>query len=210
MQGSKAFYNRIAPIYDFLLSATFALARFDEEKFRAKMIQKISDLSPDTPILDLGCGTGRNFHLIRSLLGNHKIIGIDISDRMLELAENKANKHGITNIDFIENDVTNSKEIMAKIGGEYAVISSLTLSVIWSNKAAVEGFLSLCANAKCFSIMDGNWRIGIVPFKSNLVKMLSVPFGVASTYWSLDTEEYIARFLRVKPEILFRNMLFVM
>lgn len=210
MLETKKFYNRLAPIYDPLLTATFALTGFDEKKYRTKMIQKLSILDKDIPILDIGCGTGRSFYLIRSLLGDHKIYGIDISDKMLEIAKKKLEEKELKNIQFIENDISNWEEIKSAVGNNYAVISALTLSVIWHDKKAVKGFLSLCRDAVSYSIMDGNWRVGNIPLKGRITKTLSVPFGIANTYWSNNNEEYLAKFLKVEPEILFNGMLFVM
>jgi len=173
------------------------------------MIQKLLNSRQDIPILDIGCGTGRNFDLIKSFLGDRKIYGIDISYKMLNIAKKRANKVGIKKIEFIEEDISNWRKIVSCVGSKYYVISSLTLSVIWGNKKAVNGFLSLCQNSIDFSIMDGYWGIGVVPYKGQLTKTFSIPFKINNKYWSQNTEKYIQKYLCIKPDVCFKGMLFI-
>ena len=57
-------------------------------------------------VLDVGCGTG-NFSLKLARMGL-KVTGIDISDNMLKVAENKARAEGLI-IDFINMDAHDMK-----------------------------------------------------------------------------------------------------
>lgn len=205
MIHSRNYYSNLAPFYDFLLSSTFALFGFDETKYRAQMIRKIDGCSSDIPVVDIGCGTGRNFELIRTLLGNRKIYGIDTSNRMLAIAQKRILKNNYTNIYLLENDICKWKEIKSVIGDEYMVVSSFTLSVIWSYEKAIDGFLSLCKNAIAFSIMDGYW--GAESIKRHIVKLLSILFGIDPSYWSYSTGERIAEFININPTICFQDLL---
>jgi len=205
----KKFYNHLASIYDPLLSTIFKLVKFDEVKYRTKIIQMLLNSQKDVPILDIGCGTGRNLELIKSLLGDRKIYGIDIAGKMLNIAKKRAKKTGIRNIRFIEEDVSNWREIVSFVGNEYYVVSSLTLSVIWENKRAVNGFLSICQHALDYSILDGYWGVGVVPYKGQLTKTFSIPFRINTTYWSQKTGEYILKYLSIKPNVFFKGMLFM-
>ncbi|MFX1295509.1 MAG: class I SAM-dependent methyltransferase [Promethearchaeota archaeon] len=209
MRDVKSFYNRLARIYDPLISGVFTIVAFNEKEYRSKMIHKIAGINCNTVIIDLGCGTGRNFSLIRSLIGNNKIFGVDISNKMIEIAQKKVEHEGLENIFFIENDIANWKEILSEVGDDFVALSSFTLSVIWANKNAVEGFLKICAQAKYFSIMDGNWRIGSVPLKGYLTKTLSILFGINNDYWRRTTEDHISKFIKLVPNIMFGDMLFI-
>ena len=74
-------YHLSGKLYDYL----------DEhfEKTRYFKIRKIILKDLNGQILDAGCGTGRNFPHYNS---NAKVIGIDISPKMLEVAKQRATK----------------------------------------------------------------------------------------------------------------------
>lgn len=52
------------------------------------------DCLENTKILDLGCGSGRDVYLLSQFVGrNGKVIGVDITDNQLEIAQNKLKYH---------------------------------------------------------------------------------------------------------------------
>jgi len=72
---------------------------WDSEKNIFEKYAKKSD-----KILDLGCGAGRTtINLYRS--GHQNIIGLDISDKLVEYAKNYSRENGL-NIEFIVGDAT--------------------------------------------------------------------------------------------------------
>ena len=56
-------------------------------------------------IMDLGCGTGR--HTIFLAKNDFNVIASDISETGLKTTENKANKLGLKNIEYLQNDMRN-------------------------------------------------------------------------------------------------------
>jgi ubiquinone/menaquinone biosynthesis C-methylase UbiE len=80
---TQARYNRIAPIYD--LMEIFAERRF------APWRQKLWSEVPDGHVLEVGVGTGKNFSYYPAGI---EVTGIDLSDRMLARARQKAGKLG--------------------------------------------------------------------------------------------------------------------
>ncbi|RJT81140.1 class I SAM-dependent methyltransferase [Arthrobacter cheniae] len=65
------------------------------------------NLNPGDQVVDLGCGTGLNFGLLKERIGpTGTIIGIDRSTKMLAQARRKADRHGWTNIILIQADAT--------------------------------------------------------------------------------------------------------
>ncbi|ADY00337.1 methyltransferase [Vulcanisaeta moutnovskia 768-28] len=57
-------------------------------------------------VLDLGCGTGR-FAIAAALMGVRQVICIDIDPEALAIARESASKYGLSNVDFITNDIRN-------------------------------------------------------------------------------------------------------
>lgn len=85
------FYNKIAGFYDILSN------RF-EEPLRKKGIQMLNP-KPGEHILEIGFGTGTSLiELAKSVQPNGKISGIDISEKMLEIAKKRAVESGLEDI----------------------------------------------------------------------------------------------------------------
>jgi len=60
------------------------------------------DLQPGERVLDLGCGSGRETILCAQAVGGSGFVwGLDLTPRMLELAEKQAQAQGVANIEFL-------------------------------------------------------------------------------------------------------------
>lgn len=98
-EGSKkqqvaAMFDDIAFKYDFL--NRFLSAGIDVG-WRKKAIKQIAELHPKT-ILDVATGTADVAIMASGILKPEKIVGIDISDGMLEIGRQKVEKAGLTGI----------------------------------------------------------------------------------------------------------------
>ena len=96
----EAMFNSIAPHYDFL---NHFLSLGIDRRWRKKAIQLLAGTKPAT-IIDIATGTG-DFALAAMKLNPDKIIGVDLSERMLDMARDKIIKKGWEEkIDFIQGD----------------------------------------------------------------------------------------------------------
>lgn len=94
-------FNDIAPKYDFI--NRFLSVGIDV-KWRKKAIKKLLDIKPKK-ILDVATGTADVAIMASSILQPDKIIGIDISDGMLEIGRKKVKKLGLENtIELLNGD----------------------------------------------------------------------------------------------------------
>lgn len=91
---TKARYNRIAPLYNFIE----AIPELMFKPWRKMLLVKAKG-----KILEIGVGTGKNFPHYPS---GASVTGIDIADRMVVIARNKASKLGLS-FDLGEGDVQN-------------------------------------------------------------------------------------------------------
>lgn len=82
---TRARYNRLAPRYD--LIEVFAERRF------APLRRKLWSLIPGGRVLEVGVGTGKNFSYYPP---KATMTGVDLSDRMLEQARQRAEKLGVS------------------------------------------------------------------------------------------------------------------
>ena len=84
--------------------------KYDNESFtqgtigECDFIEKEMNYEKNTRILDIGCGTGR--HSIELAKRGYKVVGIDLSESLLERAKEKALKENLT-IDFQKYDARN-------------------------------------------------------------------------------------------------------
>lgn len=66
----------------------------------------IADLKPGETVLDLGCGAGFDLMLAaRSVGSKGKLIGIDMTEEMIEKARENAEKNQLANIEFYQADI---------------------------------------------------------------------------------------------------------
>ena len=91
MNKSEKFWDRMAKCY-----SKQAIA--DEASYQKKLQITQECLKPDMEVLELGCGTGSTA-IIHAPHVKH-IRAIDISSKMIEIAQGKANKKKIDNITF--------------------------------------------------------------------------------------------------------------
>ncbi len=92
-------YDRIAaliPFFDYLL--------FQPPSLRENGVERLS-LRPGERVLEIGCGTGRNFPYLREAVGpTGKVYGVDLSTGMLRLAQELCERNQWTNVELTEKD----------------------------------------------------------------------------------------------------------
>ena len=85
-------FNAIASHYDLMNDVMTGFSH----RFTRKMAIKLSNFKPGQKALDLATGTGDfAFQLYNQADGKSKVIGVDISDRMLAVAKFRSKKVGI-------------------------------------------------------------------------------------------------------------------
>ncbi len=94
----------------------------------------LSDLREGETVVDLGCGAGFDCFLAANKVGESgKVIGIDMTEEMLEKANNNKEKRGDNNIEFIFGEIEN---LPLKDESVDAIISNCVINLS-PNKAGV-------------------------------------------------------------------------
>lgn len=63
------------------------------------------DLQPGDRVLDVACGTGLNFPHLRHLIGDRgRLVGVDLTPAMLDIARQQIARHGWQNVEVREAD----------------------------------------------------------------------------------------------------------
>lgn len=100
LEQSKIYYDTVAPVYDELYTDGISRA---ENSIVEDILKE--NLKEGDRILDIGCGSGLGFALIRNLKMEYEYVGIDISSEMIHKA--KAKYLGFNNGSFLVMDMTN-------------------------------------------------------------------------------------------------------
>jgi len=118
-------YRKRAGNYDFTANLYY-LFGYRERTYRRAAVQQLK-LNPGDTVLELACGTGLNFPLYQQYIGlEGQIIGVDITDAMLDQARKRVTKANWKNVTLINQDAS-FFEPDSKVD---AVISTYALSLI--------------------------------------------------------------------------------
>lgn len=133
-------------------------------------------LRPGDTVVDLGCGTGLNFPLLEQAVGSTgRIIGVDLTDSMLEVARARVQRAGWGNVDLVQTDMA-AYEFPTGIAG---VMSTLAITLVEEYDAVINrGVRSLWAGGR-LAVFDlkrpRNWPDWLV----RLAAWANRPFGVS-------------------------------
>lgn len=87
-----------------------------------------ADIKQKEVVVDLGCGAGVDVFLAANKVGKSgKVIGIDMTDEMLEKARKNANDNGYTNVEFRKGDI--EKRIPVEDNSADLVISNCVINL---------------------------------------------------------------------------------
>lgn len=103
--------------------------------------QVIGDVTGKT-ILDFGCGEGTNARIFKQM-GAKRVVGVDISQKMLELAKEEEAKE-ILGIEYIQSDMCELEEFGSfELGVSFSVLSSIP-----TKEQLLKVFQNMYANLK--------------------------------------------------------------
>ncbi|WP_456472503.1 class I SAM-dependent methyltransferase [Methanocaldococcus sp.] len=129
-------------------------------------------------ILDVGTGTGFIAILLAEL--GHEVVGIDLSERMLEVAKKKAENRGVT-IEFMIGDAENLPFCNEEFD---AVINRHLLWTLPNPHKAVSEWVRVTRHGGKVVIIDGKWRgEGIDEIFSNIMRWLAILIHEKKAPW---------------------------
>ena len=98
-------YRKRADNYD-ISANLYYLIGFRESKYRKLAVRELMLKSGDT-VVEIGCGTGLNFRYIIDAVGPEgKLIGVDLTDKMLAGAKARVSKNGWANVELVQKDAS--------------------------------------------------------------------------------------------------------
>lgn len=118
-------YRRRAKRYD-VTANLYRLMGFREDVYREMAVEALGLERGDT-VVELCCGTGLNFPLLRDAVGDEgRIIGVDLTDAMLEQARYRVEEHGWSNVELVLSDAARYR-FPERVGG---ILSTFALTLV--------------------------------------------------------------------------------
>ena len=151
-------YRKRSACYDSTVSFfnRFRSFGFDIPAWRFTAVQAL-DLKPGDTAVDLGCGTGLNFPLIQDAINpDGKIIGVDLSDAMLEKARKQNLENGRQNVELVCADAA-EYDFPKNVGG---ILSTFALILMPECCRAVANGCQALRPGGRFSVLDMCWPTG--------------------------------------------------
>ena len=188
-QETKQLYRRTAPFYD----VAVCFYRLVGVRRWRRIAVRALQLQPGDTVVDMGCGTGLNFSLLREAVGPEgRIVGVDLTGAMLEQARRRVRRAGWQNVELIEGDLA-TFDFPADVKG---AIATLALEMVPEYDRVIEhaaGALPPGDRLALFGLkVPEHWpewllRLGV---------WLNKPFGASRDYASFQPWESVRRHMR--------------
>ena len=159
----------LAP-HDFMSNLAYAIG-FRDWAYRQRAVDALR-LAKGDRVVEIGCGTGRNFGLLERAVGpSGAIIAVDLSEAMLARARKRAAAHGWSNVELVQSDAA-SYEFPAAVD---AVLSTYTLVVLPEYDRVIERACRALKDGKHFAVLDQKLPSGPASRLVPLLDLLSRP-----------------------------------
>ena len=185
-QKRSRYYDLTANLYYLLGIREFAYRKIAVEALR---------LNRGDTVIEIGCGTGLNFRLLREWIGSEgKIIGLDLTPAMLSSAGKRIQRNKWTNVELIQADA-GAYSFPENVNG---IISTFAITLIPEYDKIIEkGAAALSPGNRMvlldFKLPDG-WPMWLIKFLIAVTR----PFGVTSDLADRHPWESIDRYLDLK------------
>jgi ubiquinone/menaquinone biosynthesis C-methylase UbiE len=169
----RGLYRKRARWYDYSAN-TYYLIGFREAKYRKMAVSELAVAFGDT-VVEIGCGTGLNFkYLLQSIGHTGQLVGVDLTDAMLEIAKSRIERSGWNNVQLIASDA--AKYVFPpKTNG---VLSTFALTLVPEYEGIIERAANSLVSGGRFVILDfkkpERWPLWVAKIGVAITK----PFGV--------------------------------
>ena len=184
-------YRKRANHYDFTANLYYLLG-FREYAYRKKAVYALNLNRGDT-VVEIGCGTGLNFSLLQEVIGpKGKIIGVDLTDKMLEQAQQRIKENGWSNVELVRSDAA-LYQFPSEIDG---VISTFALTLSPEFDRIIQNGCKALKPGNCWVVLDLKMPSNWPSYLSPLAIFLSRPFGVTMDLAMRHPWESIGKYMK--------------
>jgi ubiquinone/menaquinone biosynthesis C-methylase UbiE len=112
---------------------------------------KLLNLKYGDLVVDIGCGTGLNFPLLQEVVGPQgRIIGVDLTDAMLDQARQRVAAHGWKNVELVQSDAA-KYEFPIQVHG---IISTFALTFVPNCGYVIQSGCKVLAPGRRWVVLD--------------------------------------------------------
>ena len=123
------------------------------EPWRREAVKRL-ELKCGDLVVDIGCGTGLNFPWLQKAVGPQgRIIGVDLTDAMLEQARLRVAKEGWKNVELVQADAA-CYEFPAQVNG---MLSTFALTFIPQARLVIQNGCRALASGGRWVVLDMAW-----------------------------------------------------
>jgi ubiquinone/menaquinone biosynthesis C-methylase UbiE len=164
-------------------------------------------LKPGDTAVEIGCGTGLNFDYLRDAVGEEgRIIGVDLTDAMLEQANQRIAREGWANVTLVQCDAADY-EFPAEVRG---VLSTFALTLIPEYERVIARAANALATEGRLVVLDlrqpENWPMWLV----RLGVFITQPFGVSLDLTARKPWDVMKKhFSRVTTRFLYGGFVYI-
>ena len=190
-QNVQALYQSGAKFYDFT-TILYRMIGLRMRTYRSLAINKLS-LNKGDCVIELGCGTGLNFPFIIEQIGHEgRLIGVDLTQGMLDIAQERVERSGWKNIELIQSDIVEynfPEDVNGVLAtGVFGYIAEYDQVIKAASKALVPGGHLV--------ILDGKQPERLPSWLFKIVLRLGKPFGFTPEYFKVRPWESVKRYLK--------------
>ena len=166
-------YRKRARHYD-LSANLYYLVGFRVQAYRRMAVQALS-LRPGDTVVEIGCGTGLNFRFLQEHIGEEgKIIGVDLTDRMLQAAQQRVQRNGWKNVELVQCDAAGF-EFPERVDG---ILSTFALTMVPEYDLVIQHGARALSPGQRFVILDLKKPENIPAWLVQVGVWITKPFGV--------------------------------
>jgi demethylmenaquinone methyltransferase/2-methoxy-6-polyprenyl-1,4-benzoquinol methylase len=190
-QKVQSMYQSGAKHYDFT-TILFRLIGLRMKTYRLLAIQKLS-LQRGNCVIELGCGTGLNFPFLLKQIGPEgRVIGIDLTTGMLDVARRRIERSGWKNIELVHSDIADY-DFPEGING---VLATGLFGYIPEYDRVIKAASRSLVPGGHLSILDGKQPENLPSWLFKIVLKLGGPFGYTPEYFNVRPWESVERYFK--------------
>ena len=185
----RKLYRHAAPIYD---TAVWMYRIAGVSRHRETAVAALR-LRPGDTVVDMGCGTGLNLPLLCDAVGpTGRVIGVDLTDAMLERARRRVERVGWCNVELNEADLT-EYAFPPDLGG---AIATFALEMVPEYDTVVQTVADTLPRGRRLALYGLKHPDRWPRWLTRLGIWLNRPFGVSEEYAALRPWESVRRYMR--------------
>jgi demethylmenaquinone methyltransferase/2-methoxy-6-polyprenyl-1,4-benzoquinol methylase len=173
LEAVRALYRRRSRNYDWTANLYYLIG-YREWAYRRRAVSALRLSAGDT-VVEMCCGTGLNFSLLQAAVGSEgRIVGVDLTDAMLDEARRRVDRNGWTNVDLVQSEAA----VFEYPEGLAGILSTYALTMVPEYDRVIERGAAALRAAGRWVVLDLTVPASLSRL-SGLYLLLTRPFGAS-------------------------------